>query len=357
MFRHAFTISRMKSFLIAAFSAWIVLSSGRIACAARIHEGEQSGAPPLVGRMADLGGYRLHIDCTGKGKPTVVLSAGAGGFSTDWALVQAKVSAYARVCSYDRSGAAWSDLGPKPRTMDQEVFDLHRLLAAAGEHGPYVVAGQSLGGMIARIFAERYSEEVVGVVLVDAYSEDTQLFMNGEMRRVRLLSKSRPIPAPRTMASSADELSPAELAKITDFLTQMPAPRRIEAPFDKLPEFAQQVRLWAIKQPKYYAEDDDYMPEISARMYEENQARKNPLGNLPLIVLTREKYDYPGPDAAALVREHKDQQARMAGLSNRGKQIIVPNSGHEIHLYAPDIVVNAIREVSTTDKSSTKVGR
>jgi hypothetical protein len=133
----------------------------------------------------------------------------------------------------------------------------------------------------------------------------------------------------------------------------MPPPRRIEAPFDKLPEFAQQVRLWAIKQPKYYAEDDDYMPEISARTYEENQARKNPLGNLPLIVLTREKYDYPGPDAAVLVREHKDQQARMAGLSNRGQQIIVPNSGHEIHLYAPDIVVNAIREVSTTSTIST----
>ncbi|HZQ17172.1 MAG TPA: alpha/beta hydrolase [Terriglobales bacterium] len=231
----------MNSVLIAAFWAWIVLGSGWLASAASVR-GHDELAPPLTGRMVDLGGYSLHIDCTGKGKPTVVLSAGGGAFSTDWALVQPKVAAYTRVCSYDRSGAAWSDLGPKPRSMDQEAFDLHRLLAAAGEHGPYVVVGQSLGGMIARIFAERYSEEVVGVVLVDAYSEDAQLSVNGEMKRMRLLSKNRPIPSPRTSVSSTDELSSEELTKIKDLLKQMPPPK-IETPYDKLPEFAQHVRL------------------------------------------------------------------------------------------------------------------
>lgn len=338
----------MNSASIAAFCVWVMLGSRCLASAASAQKGEKAGAPPVVGRMVDLGGYRLHIDCTGKGQPTIVLSAGGGAFSTDWALVQAKVASYKRVCSYDRSGAAWSDLGPKPRTMDQEAFDLHRLLAAAGEHGPYVVVGQSLGGMIARIFVEMYSREVVGAVLVDAYSEDAQLSVNGKMRRMRLLSKKRTIPTPRTTISSADEFSAEDLARITDLLKQMP-PAKVEAPFDKLPKFAQQVRLWAVQQPKYYAEDDDYMPEVSARMYAESQSRKNPLGNLPLIVLTRGKYDYPGPDASVLVQEHKDQQARMARLSTRGKQVTVPNSGHEIQLYAPDAVVSAIREVMTAD--------
>lgn len=346
----------MKFALLAAVCVGTALSSGWFAGAAPAPKGQKDGVPHLVGRMVDLGGYRLHIDCAGKGNPTVVLSAGGGAFSTDWALVQLKVAAYTRVCSYDRSGAAWSDLGPKPRTMDQEVFDLHRLLAAAGEHGPYVVVGQSLGGMIARIFAERYPREVVGVVLVDAYSEDAQLSVNGEMKRMRLLSKNRPIPAPRNTVSSADELSPGELAKIKDFLKQVPTPK-IEAPYDKLPEFAQRVRLWAVQQPKYYAQDDDYMAEISARMYAESQSRKNPLGSVPLIVLTRDKYDYPGPDAAMLVQEHKAQQARMAGLSSRGKQVTVPNSVHEIQLSTPEAVVSAIREVVTTDRSSTKVGQ
>lgn len=81
-------------------------------------------------------------------------------------------------------------------TMDQEAFDLHRLLVAAGEHGPYVVVGQSIGGMVIRIFTEQHPKEVAGVVLIDAFSEDGQFFINGAMRRVRLLAKDRTIPAP-----------------------------------------------------------------------------------------------------------------------------------------------------------------
>jgi len=120
---------------------------------------------------------------------------------------------------------------------------------------------------------------------------------------------------------------------------------KIEAPFDRLPEYAQGVRRWAIQQPKYYAQDDDYLPEISARIYAQSSVKKHPLGHVPLVVLTRDKYDYPVPNAASLVKEHQDQQARMAKLSSRGRQVVIPNSGHEIHLYAPDAVVKGIREL------------
>lgn len=116
--------------------------------------------------------------------------------------------------------------------------------------------------------------------------------------------------------------------------------------YQKLPEYAQRVRLWAAQQPQYYARDDDYLAEISARMYAESQGDKHPLGDRLLIVLTRDKYDYPGPNAGSLVKEHQEQQARMAQLSSRGSQIIVPNSAHEIHLDAPDAVVDAIRKVT-----------
>jgi len=301
-------------------------------------------APPLVGRMVDLGGYRLHLDCAGKGKTTVVLSVGAGAFATDWALVQSRVATFTRVCSYDRSGAAWSDLGPKPRTMDQEAFDLYRLLAAAGEHGPYVLAGQSLGGMVVRIFAEKHPKEVGGIVLVDAYSEDTQLFTNGQMQRMRLLAKDRPIPSPRVSIAATDELNPTESQHIETFIKGHVANPKIGVSESKLPEYAQQVRLWAIQQPKYYAQDDDYMAEISARIYAESHSRKYPLGDIPLIVLTRDQYDYPGPAAATLTREHQEQQALMVLLSSRGSQIVVRHSGHEIHLDAPAAVVSAIRQ-------------
>src|SRR5579859_2452547 len=97
-----------------------------------------TAAPPVPGRLIDLGGYRLHLDCRGKGPPTVVFSNGAGDFSFDWALVQPEVAKFARACTYDRGGEAWSDLGPKPRTLDQEAFDLHRLLHKAHEKGPFI---------------------------------------------------------------------------------------------------------------------------------------------------------------------------------------------------------------------------
>jgi pimeloyl-ACP methyl ester carboxylesterase len=308
--------------------------------------------PALPGRMVDLGGYRLHLDCTGRGEPTVILSAGAGAFSTDWALVQPKVAAFTRVCSYDRGGAAWSDLGPKPRTMDQEAFDLHRMLTIAGEHGPYIMVGQSLGGMVARIFTESNPKEVVGIVLVDAYSEDSQLFMNGKLVRVRLDAKERSIPAPRTSSSISDQLRPTELQDIEAFMKQMGAPQ-IDAPYNRLPEFSKQVRLWALQQAKYWAQDDDYLAEISARMYAEDKSHQHPLGDTPVVVLTRDLYDYPGPDSALLTKEHKEQQTRMAQLSTQGRQVIVPDSGHEIQLYAPDAVVNAIRNVILTATSGT----
>ena len=69
--------------------------------------------PPPLGKMVDLGGYRIHLYCTGGGKQTVVLSPGGGDFSFAWYLVQQRLQSSARVCSYDRAGSAWSDLGPQ----------------------------------------------------------------------------------------------------------------------------------------------------------------------------------------------------------------------------------------------------
>src|SRR5437763_8047786 len=87
-----------------------------------MHAADQAPAAP--GKLVDLGGYRLHIHATGKGGPAVVLIAGSGDFSFDWSLVQPEVSQFATVCSYDRAGFAWSDLGPTPRTMKQEAHEL-----------------------------------------------------------------------------------------------------------------------------------------------------------------------------------------------------------------------------------------
>jgi pimeloyl-ACP methyl ester carboxylesterase len=304
---------------------------------------QSDSTPSPPGKLVDLGGYKLHLNCTGSGSPTVVLSAGAGDFSTDWALVQPKVAAFTRVCSYDRSGAAWSDLGPKPRTLYQEVFDLERLLRAGGEHGPYIVGGQSLGGMVARLFAQRYPRQTAGVVLVDAYSEDAQLGLNGKLVRLRLIAKDRPIPAPRSAIAPHDAMTSTELKNAQDFIKDVIGKPKIEPPFDKLPPDAQRARLWAKVQPKSFAQSDDYLAEISAKVYTESHRKAHPLGDIPLIVLARSRSDYPPDVAAVLIPEHTAQQAKFATLSTKGTEIIVPDSGHHIQLDAPDAVVDAIR--------------
>ena len=126
---------------------------------------------PAPGQRVDVGGYRLHIHCVGEGSPTVVLDAGLGGFSLDWSLVQPELAATTRVCAYDRAGYGWSDPSPDARTPSQIADELHTLLVNAGIQGPYVLVGHSAAGKHVRLFANRYPQAVVGMVLVDARHE------------------------------------------------------------------------------------------------------------------------------------------------------------------------------------------
>jgi len=101
---------------------------------------------PPPGRLIDVGGHRLHINCTGDGTPTVVLDAGVCDCSLNWCLFQSEVDKFTRVCSYDRAGIGWSDAGPLPRTSMRIVRELHTLPENAGIPGPYVLVGHSFGG-------------------------------------------------------------------------------------------------------------------------------------------------------------------------------------------------------------------
>ncbi|MEO8393630.1 MAG: alpha/beta hydrolase, partial [Chloroflexota bacterium] len=121
-----------------------------------------------LGQMVDVGGYRLHINCTGTGSPTVVIEAGLGGWSLTWNSVQEEVAKTTRVCTYDRAGMGYSEASPLPRTAEQFAYELHTLLERANVAGPYVLVGHSLGGLTVRIFVHEYPTEVAGVVLIES---------------------------------------------------------------------------------------------------------------------------------------------------------------------------------------------
>jgi pimeloyl-ACP methyl ester carboxylesterase len=206
--------------------------------------GADSLAPP--GRLVEVGGYRLHLYCTGarsSRQPTVVLSPGAGDFAVDWGLVQPAIAESTRVCSYDRAGTGWSDPGPEPRTLRQEAAELRLLLRNAGERSPYVLVGHSVGALVVRAFQEAWPDSVAGMVLVDPTHEDARLGYQGRLVRLRTMATGRAIPPVRTL----DQGPPVRATgQELDACRQAASASTIEAPFDRLPALAQSYRLWAL---------------------------------------------------------------------------------------------------------------
>jgi pimeloyl-ACP methyl ester carboxylesterase len=129
-----------------------------------------AAAAPAQGKLIDVGGHRLYLNCTGTGGPTVVLEPGAGGTSTDLELISSAVARDTRVCVYDRAGRGWSDPTDGPQDATRIASDLHTLLDRANVPGPYVLAGHSFGGLYALTFAARYPQEVAGLALIDSTS-------------------------------------------------------------------------------------------------------------------------------------------------------------------------------------------
>lgn len=123
---------------------------------------------PMAGQLIDVGGHRLHLQCTGSGSPTVVLQPGGGDMSSAMGWIAPAVAEHTRVCVYDSAGRGWSD--PSDVTQDgaQMMTDLHTLLHRGHVAGPYVLAGHSFGGLYVRIFADQYPDEVAGMVLIDS---------------------------------------------------------------------------------------------------------------------------------------------------------------------------------------------
>ena len=140
---------------------------GMYETAVRAHD---QHAYPAPGTLYDVGGHRLHLNCSGTGSPTVVLENGLGATSLTWTRITAEVSRTTRVCAYDRAGQGWSDDAGGPQDGLAVAADLHTLLERAGEPGPYVLVGHSAGGAYVMTYAAQYPEEVAGMVLLDSMS-------------------------------------------------------------------------------------------------------------------------------------------------------------------------------------------
>lgn len=298
--------------------------------------------PPL-GQLVDVGGYRLHFHSSGEGRPTVILGSGLPGTCLSWTYVQPELARFTCACSYDRAGLGWSDASPHPRTSKQMVEELRRLLANAGIKPPYVLVGHSFGTFTVRLFAALYPNEVVGLVLVDPLHTREWLEMAEQQRR-NIYKTAR-------LCRYGTLLARLGFARFIAFLVGVGALRtarfgvklmtvgavrsgeRMFAPASKLPPEHRPIVRTFWTQPKTLAamaSQIESLFESAAQV-----AAHDSYGDLPLVILSASN---PAPDRTA---EHNE----VAQLSSLGKHVVIPDSGHWIHLDQPRAVVKAIREV------------
>jgi len=299
-------------------------------------------ADSMPGILVDAGGHKLHLNIQGKGSPAVVFENGSGDFSFIWALVQPEIAKLTQTVSYDRAGYAWSEPGPMPRTGKQICFELHTALNNAGIHPPYILVGQTFGGFIVRAFARYYPKEVAGMVLVEVVQEDQKIFMGGDTpQRIRDFAKGRVMPAVQTNFTPQPDTTQQQAIINTE----------IDPLFKKFPDNIQDMQLWAQSQPQFIKAvqgEMDWSPEDVANIYAHKGEADYTLGDMPLIVLTRSKGGFDGrPDSLQLEKERLQAQEALTHLSSNSKHIIDRNSGHNIHVEDPAIVIDAIKEVYT----------
>ncbi len=300
-----------KWMLIQAVIVLVLTASGQILAATM-------DTYPAPGLMVRVGEHRLHLYCTGRGEPTVVMDSGLGGNSLDWTRVQPEVAAYTRVCTYDRAGYGWSELGPLPRTSEKIADELHTLLKKAGVLGPYILVGHSFGGYNVRLFASRYPQETAGIILVDAAHEDQFKYF----RRNGIVQHS---------AGASFMMSGPSIP-------------------NNLPDDVRPIAQAHVEKTKAFLALRGEM--VSFQRSADQVSQSKPLPDVPFSVITRGKRVWPhtekGNRMETIWSELQDDLAtRISYHRNEADayHIFAKQSGHYVHLDEPGVVVNAIRKL------------
>ena len=306
-----------------------------------------AGRFPPPGKLITIApGRRLHIDCRGTGRPTVILEAGIAASSLSWSRVQPRVAEFTRVCSYDRGGLAWSDPSDPPLTATHMAAQLHALLDAASLRPKYVLVGHSFGGFVALAYASLYREQIAGLVLVDPIYPSEWMAMSSNQRfRLRggvflsrvggVLARVGAVRACLSLLAGGSTGVPRTVAKLfgSDAAATLD---RLVGEVQKLPpEVWPAVRAhWS--QPKSFVSMAGHLGSLTKSAAELAQ-RLGPLGDLPMIVISAES------QPVACKAEHKG----LAALSTRGQHVVARGTGHWVHLDDATLVVEAIRHVVT----------
>jgi pimeloyl-ACP methyl ester carboxylesterase len=304
------------------------------------------------GKLVDVNGFRLNLYCTGSGSPTVVFDSGWEDWAPAWSKVQPEVSKWTRACSYDRAGAGFSDPGPMPRTSVRIAQELRTALHRAGIPGPYILVGHAFGGDNVRTFADLYTREVAGLVMVDADPSDLE---PKEMQDQAHRGQVGIISQLRDCRNAIAEHKPLPLLPSRPGQPQRTCAQQF---FRGIPEAEWSpelnAKLLEIAQTKVamydaYVSEMEQMPSDEAYL----QQHRRSFGSRPIRVLTSgnhgvghlERKPPDTPEHLKYEQETTLAQARWLELSSNAKQIFARNSSEYIQLDEPETVINAIYEV------------
>ncbi len=295
-------------------------------------------SPPPLGKLVDVGGYKVHLYCTGTGSPTVVI-VGAG-YSFDWGLVQPAVANTTQVCAYDHSGIAWSDDGPAD-SCALRVREIHEALKNAGIKGPYVLVGHSFGGLVARLYAGQYPDDVAGLMFVDhAFA-----MINRRPPSGAGTPAPPPMPPPPALPPGGGKIE----LRMEDDPT-----------FNKLPPRDRELHHWATIQARGKAASTgdplDLLFDCIAQADAIIKDQTHPLGDKPLVDVTAGTFPpLPPPAAEKLRAKYEELQTKLLSLSENSKRLVAESSGHFIIIDRPDVVIDAITQVVQSARNNSKL--
>lgn len=287
---------------------------------------------PPPGKLVNVGDYRLHLYEMGSERregPTVVFDSGLGCSCLDWCKVQPEVAKFARAVSYDRAGLGWSDSDPNPRTSEQIVAELHTLLTNANIPKPYILVGHSFGGLNIRLYADKYPQEVAGMVFVDTSHED-QLAVPALAKGMKNAERLNAI---------LIAVAPFGLIRLIIDSGQSPL-EHMHYPTAIVP----QIKALS-SQTRGMSMSNREMRNFEASAAQVRASRRS-YGALPLFVLSQQqKTEFSSSSEQQIEEAWKGFQRDLASLSSNSTHIIAEHSTHYIQLDQPDLVINAIRSV------------
>jgi len=322
----------MRNFTIGTFSCAAALA----AIPALAAPGDQIYTRP--GQIVEADGARLNLYCTGSGSPTVLLDAGHQDWAPAWAVVQPRIAAWTRVCSFDRPGYGFSPPGPMPRTSERIATELHDALHKLGIARPYVLVGHAFGATNMRVFADLYTDEIQGLVLIDPDPDPGTL---DQADREHTVFIRQAIEIQRCRDTLADRVpQPPELACDKRFFRGFPEPGWSDAVNSAL---AQAVHI----RPELSDAANAELEEIPGDEQWLRDHRKS-LGSRPVRVITWAQHK---PETVAA-------QAALLSVSSNAKQIMAQHTGGAYMQFdEPQIVLDAIAEAAGRPISTTRSER